>query len=42
MGAAAAELLMERLNGFDGPPRQVRFEARLIERGSTSVKSNLD
>jgi LacI family transcriptional regulator len=39
MGAAAAELLMDRLNGYDGPPRQVRFEARLIERGSTLTKS---
>jgi LacI family transcriptional regulator len=39
MGAAAAELLMERLNGFNGPPRQVRFEASLIERGSTRRSS---
>jgi LacI family transcriptional regulator len=42
MGAAAAELLMDRLNGYDGPPRQVRFEARLIERGSTLAGSDLD
>jgi LacI family transcriptional regulator len=35
MGAAAAELLLDRLNGYDGPPRQVRFEPRLVERGST-------
>ncbi len=35
MGATAAELLVERLSGYDGAPRQVRFEPRLIERRST-------
>jgi LacI family transcriptional regulator len=35
MGATAAELLIERLSGFEGAPRQVRFEPRLIERQST-------
>ena len=35
MGATAAELLIERLSGFEGAPRQVRFEPRLIERSST-------
>ncbi len=35
MGVAAAELLIERLSGFTGEPRQVRFEPRLIERRST-------
>ncbi len=35
MGAAAAELLVDRLSGFDGAPRKVRFEPRLIERVST-------
>jgi DNA-binding LacI/PurR family transcriptional regulator len=35
MGAAAAELLVERLNGAHGEPRHVRFEPRLIERAST-------
>ncbi len=36
MGAAAAELLIERLNGYQGKPRQVRFEPHLIERRSTA------
>jgi DNA-binding LacI/PurR family transcriptional regulator len=35
MGAAAAELLVERLSGFKGEPRTVRFEPRLVERSST-------
>jgi DNA-binding LacI/PurR family transcriptional regulator len=35
MGAAAAELLVERLSGYEGAPRRVRFEPRLIERAST-------
>ncbi len=35
MGATAAELLIERLSGYEGAPRQVRFEPRLIERQST-------
>jgi LacI family transcriptional regulator len=35
MGATAAELLIERLSGYEGAPRQVRFAPRLIERRST-------
>jgi LacI family transcriptional regulator len=35
MGATAAELLIERLSGYEGAARQVRFEPRLIERRST-------
>ena len=35
MGAAAAELLVDRLSGFKGEPRRVRFEPRLIARAST-------
>jgi LacI family transcriptional regulator len=35
MGAAAAELLVDRLSGFKGEPRRVRFEPRLIGRAST-------
>ncbi len=35
MGVAAAESLIERLTGFAGEPRQVRFEPRLVERRST-------
>lgn len=36
MGEAAAELLLSRLAGYDGPPRARRFEPRLIERLSTT------
>jgi LacI family transcriptional regulator len=35
MGAAAAELLVDRLSGYEGAPRKVRFEPRLVERAST-------
>ena len=42
MGATAAELLMDRLNGYAGPPRQVRFEPRLVERASTMAGDQLD
>jgi LacI family transcriptional regulator len=34
LGRAAAELLFERLDGFDGPSRRVVLPTRLIERGS--------
>jgi LacI family transcriptional regulator len=34
LGRAAAELLFERLDGYDGPTRQVIIPTRLIERGS--------
>jgi LacI family transcriptional regulator len=34
LGRAAAELLFERLDGFDGPSRRVELPTRLIPRGS--------
>ncbi len=42
MGANAAELLVDRLGGYNGPARQVRFEPRLIERLTTDVRGELD
>jgi LacI family transcriptional regulator len=42
MGATAAELLIERLSGYEGIPRQVRFEPRLIERKSTMHQDEND
>ncbi len=42
MGATAAELLIERLSGYEGIPRQVRFEPRLIERKSTMHQEETD
>ncbi|AFV75646.1 substrate-binding domain-containing protein [Thermus oshimai] len=36
MGARAAQLLLERMQGYAGPPRAVRFEPTLIERSSTA------
>ncbi|MBW6394766.1 substrate-binding domain-containing protein [Thermus sp. SYSU G05001] len=35
MGARAAQLLLERMQGYAGSPRAVRFEPLLIERAST-------
>jgi LacI family transcriptional regulator len=35
MGAAAAELLIDRIEGFSGPARSVRFEPHLLARRST-------
>lgn len=35
MGRDAAEMLLERLSGYAGPPRQVCYVPRLIERSST-------
>lgn len=35
MGAQAALLLLERLGGYRGAPRMVRFEPTLVERAST-------
>lgn len=35
MGRIGAHLLLERLNGYDGPPRIIRFDPLLIERAST-------
>ncbi|GGM96511.1 transcriptional regulator [Thermus composti] len=37
MGARAAQLLLERMEGYKGPPREVRFEPLLIERASTAT-----
>lgn len=37
MGARAAQLLLERMQGYAGPPREVRFEPTLIERASTGT-----
>ncbi|HEV3382617.1 MAG TPA: LacI family DNA-binding transcriptional regulator [Trebonia sp.] len=37
VGRAAAELLFDRLDGNEGPPRQVRVTARLIRRGSAEI-----
>ena len=34
LGRAAAELLFERLDGFDGPSRRIVLPTTLIERGS--------
>ncbi len=34
LGRAAAELLFERLDGFDGPSRRIELPTRLIARGS--------
>ena len=37
MGYEAAQLLLTRLSGYDGPPRARRFDPRLIVRASSSV-----
>jgi len=37
MGAKAAQLLLERMQGYAAPPREVRFEPLLIERASTGT-----
>jgi LacI family transcriptional regulator len=37
MGARAAQLLLERMQGYGGPPREVRFEPTLVERASTGT-----
>jgi len=39
LGRAAAELLFARLDGFDGPTRQVVVPTRLIERGSGELRA---
>jgi LacI family transcriptional regulator len=39
MGEAAATLLLERLSGQQGAPRQVRFAPLLVERASTAASS---
>jgi LacI family transcriptional regulator len=36
IGAAAAELMLERLQDGDSPPREIRLEPSLVERGSTA------
>jgi LacI family transcriptional regulator len=38
LGRAAAELLFERLDGFDGPSRRVELPTRLIARGSGELR----
>ena len=35
MGRDAATMLLERLNGYEGPPRQICYTPRLIKRAST-------
>ncbi len=37
LGRAAAELLFERLDGFDGPSRRIVLPTTLIERGSGEI-----
>lgn len=37
MGRAAARMLIERLQGTEGPPRHERFEPRLVVRSSTQT-----
>ncbi|WP_038047300.1 substrate-binding domain-containing protein [Thermus caliditerrae] len=37
MGAKAAQLLLERMQGYAGAPREVRFEPVLLERASTGT-----
>ena len=40
MGRAAAQLLADRLNGYDGPPRSQYFEPQLIVRQSSRLGSS--
>ena len=35
IGRKAAEMLLERINGYDGPPREVIFQPSLEIRAST-------
>ena len=42
LGRAAAELLFERLDGFDGPSRRIVLPTRLIERGSGELRAAPD
>lgn len=37
MGRAAADALFERIDGFDGPPREIRIATTLIPRGSGEI-----
>jgi LacI family transcriptional regulator len=39
IGSAAAELMLERLQGTDGEPRHIRLEPTLVVRSSTSAPS---
>lgn len=41
MGIRAAQLLLERMEGYAGPPRAVRFEPTLVERASTATPEGL-
>lgn len=36
-GRAAAEALFERLDGYDGPPREIRIPTTLVPRGSGEI-----
>ncbi|MBV9413838.1 MAG: LacI family DNA-binding transcriptional regulator, partial [Solirubrobacterales bacterium] len=36
LGATAAELMLEQLQGIDVPPRQLRLAPELVIRGSTA------
>ena len=38
LGRAAAELLFARLDGYDGPTRNIVVPTRLIERGSGELR----
>jgi LacI family transcriptional regulator len=40
IGAAAAELMLERLQDGDSPPREIRLEPSLVARGSTAPPTN--
>jgi LacI family transcriptional regulator len=40
IGAAAAELMLERLQDGESPPREIRLEPSLVARGSTAPPTN--
>jgi len=37
IGRTAVDVLVERLDGFDGPPREIRIPTTLIPRGSGEI-----
>jgi LacI family transcriptional regulator len=41
VGRVAAELLFDRLEGYDGPPRRIEIPATLIQRGSAEIPPGL-